>query len=300
VDRSGVEISGTERRWKSGGQPDFSPDGKGLLLSLGTEADRSDIWRYDLTSRNWTPLTRTPSDDEVFPAWAPDGERFAFTSGRTSPVQGNEIGIYVQSAEPGEADVLIDSPGTEALNDWDPATGRILYYRVETDERRRDLWYLEPDGRGGYEAKVFLSTLFDERTAAFSPDGRWVAYVTDQEGSSEIYVRKFPEGSPVSKVSRQGGEAPRWRRDGRELYYVEAQTLMVVEVTAGDVLSFGRPAPLFSDPGLLDDPLFRRYDAAPDGRSFAVMSFSEEVLASPPVIRVVENWFEECRGREKN
>jgi hypothetical protein len=102
------------------------------------------------------------------------------------------------------------------------------------------------------------------------------------------------------KVSRRGGKSPRWQADGRKLYYVEDQTLMAVEVSLGEDFSSGDSLPLFSDPSFLDDPLFARYDVAPDGNSFAVISFSKETLASPPVIRVVENWYEEFRGREQD
>ena len=292
VDRSGAEIDDTDRRWGLGSTPAFSPNGKRLIVSV-SNTDSPDIWLYDLINRNWTRLAGDPSID-VFPVWAPDGEQVSFTSTRGTA----DTGIYIQSAEPGEARVLLDTPGGEVVTDWNRAADRILYYRVETNERSRDLWYLEPDGQSGYDPKLFLSEPFNQRTGAFSPDGRWVAYVTDQEGPNEVYVRKFPEGTPVHKVSRRGGEAPRWRSDGKELYYVEGQTLVAVDVNLEKEFSFGAPRPLFSDPSFLDEPLFRRYDAAPDGQSFAVISYSPEALASPAVIRVVENWFEEYREQD--
>ena len=293
VDRSGEEINDTDRRWRLGWHPTFSPGGKRLIVAV-SNADTEDIWLYDLINRNWTRLAGDPSI-ETFPVWAPDGERVSFSSTQGS----TDIGIYIQSAEPGEAQILLDAPGSEIVTDWNRATDRILYYRVETDERSRDLWYLEPDGRGGYDPKLFLSESFNQRAGAFSPDGRWVAYVSDQEGPNEVYVRKFPEGTPVHKVSRRGGEAPRWRSDGKELYYVEGQTVVAVDVNLEKEFSFGAPRPLFSDPSFLDDPLFRRYDVAPDGQTFAVISYAPEALASPAVIRVVENWFEEYRDRQQ-
>ena len=293
VGRSGTEIDDTDRRWRIAMQPTFSLDGRRLIGVLGND-DTQDIWLYNLINRNWTRLT-ADLGREIFPVWAPDEERVAFASNR-----GRDFGIYVQSAEPSEAQLLLDTPGLEVTTDWNRAADRILYYRVESDERGRDLWYLEPDGRGGYAPKLFLSEPFNQRSGAFSPDGRWVAYVTDQEGPNEVYVRKFPEGTPVHKVSRQGGEAPRWRGNGQQLYYVEGQTLVAVDVNLDDEFSFGAPQPLFSDPVLLDDPIFRRYDVAPDGQTFAVASLSPEALASSPVIRVVENWFEEFRDREQD
>ena len=292
VDRSGAEIDDTDRRWRLGSTPAFSPNGNRLFVAVGN-TDSQHIWLYDLINRNWTRLAGNPNS-EFIPVWAPDGERVSFTSTRGTA----DTGIYIQSAEPGEARVLLDMPGGEVVTDWNRAADRILYYRVEADERNRDLWYLEPDGQGGYDPKLFLSEPFNQRAGAFSPGGRWVAYVTDQEGPNEVYVRKFPEGTPVHKISRRGGEAPRWRADGRELYYVEGQTLVAVDVNLEKEFSFGAPQPLFSDPSFLDEPLFRRYDVAPDGESFAVISYSPEALASPAVIRVVENWFEEYREQD--
>ena len=291
VDRSGTEIDDTDRRWRIASQPTFSPGGRRLVGALGNE-DTQDIWLYNLMNRNWTRLTAYLGPD-IFPVWAPDGERVSFISDR-----GIDFGIYLQSAEPGEARLLLDTPGIEVATDCNRAADRILYYRVEADERGRDLWYLEPDGRDGYDPKLFLSESFNQRAGAFSADGRWVAYVTDQEGPNEVYVRKFPEGTPVHKASRQGGDAPRWRSDGKELYYVEGQTLVAVDVNLKKAFSFGAPRPLFSDPSFLDEPLFRRYDVAPDGQSFAVISYSPEALASPAVIRVVENWLEEYREQD--
>ncbi len=290
VDRSGKEVDDTGRRWNRGSQPTFSPDGRRLIVALGDDDVRA-IWLHDLKNRNWTRLNTVG----FFPVWAPRGNRVAFSEER-----GRHLGIPVQSAEPSEPTVLLDDAGGEIVTDWNGTTGRILYYRLESDRRDRDLWYLEPDGQDGYAPKMFLSEPFNQRSGAFSPDGDWVAYVSDQEGPDEVYLRKFPEGTPVYKVSRQGGDGPRWRRDGKELFFLEGQVLIAVDVTLGGKVSFGQPRALFSDPTFLDDPLFRRYDVAPDGRTFAVVSLSPEALASPPVIRVVENWYEEFRDREQN
>ena len=289
VDRSGKEVDDTGRGWNVGSQPTFSPDGRRLIVALGDDDARA-IWLHDLKNRNWTRLNTVG----FFPVWSPRGDRVAFSQER-----GRHLGISVQPAEPSEPTVLLDEAGGEIVTDWNGAADRVLYYRLETDERRRDLWYLEPDGQGGYESKVFVSEPFNQRSGAFSPSGDWVAYVSDQEGPDEVYL-KFPEGTPVRKVSRQGGDAPRWSRDGKELFYLEGQVLMAVEVNLDREVSFGPHRPLFSDPTFLDDPLFRRYDVAPDGRTFAVVSLSPEALASPPVIRVVENWYEEFRDREQD
>ncbi len=165
-----------------------------------------------------------------------------------------------------DAKPLVATDQTERPTDVDQSSGRILYCRVEPDERGRDIWYLEPDGNGGYAPQLFLGANFEEFAGAFSPDGQWVAYTTTQDGPYEVYVRKFPEGSPFHKVSRAGGNSPRWRADGRELFYVQGASLMAAEVTSGDTFSVQSTTTLFSEPSLdFESDVFRTYDVAPDG-----------------------------------
>jgi len=140
---------------------------------------------------------------------------------------------------------------------------------------------------------VFLQTPFDEGASRFSPDGRFVVYVSDESGRFEVYVRSFPNGDGKWRVSTNGGGGPRWRRDGRELFYTEGDKLMAVAVTTQTSFSPGTPAPVFENSSL---PSFNpQYDVAPDGKRFIVRErlVSEEPLA----IHVVHNWFEEFRRR---
>ncbi len=296
VDRSGAEIENTAREWQIASQVSFSPDGRQILASVG-QSDQRRVWLYDLAGGNWTLLT--PNSTGNFPFFGTRGDGIYFSRGF-----GGYLQILAQAVEPGDSRLLIEGSADFSVSqvplDMHRLSGALLYYQIENDERLRDLWYYEPDGQGGYTAKPFVSEPFDQIAGSFSPDGEWVAYVSDQEGLDEVYVRKFPQGTPVRKVSRRGGEAPRWRGDGRELFYVDGQTLMAVDVQPGETPSFGTPHALFSEPSSLRDPLRRAYDVAPDGQSFVVISYSAEALASPPVIQVVENWYEEFREREQD
>jgi hypothetical protein len=153
-----------------------------------------------------------------------------------------------------------------------------------------DLWVLPL--KGDRTAFAFLSTKFNERKGKFSPDGRWIAYQSNQSGREEIYVRPFPGPGGQWQVSSEGGIWPRWRRDGKELYYIAPDAkLMAVPITnQGDTLDPGTPAPLFqtrivgggSDPGLSAE-----YDVAPNGR-FLINTVPEEAATSP--ITILQNW----------
>ena len=293
VDRSGGIVHDTERIWPRARAPTFSSDGSTLIMSV-LKDEFWHIWRYQLREQSWIPVIQHESSN-LPPLFADRADQVIFSSTRRD---GN-FDIYGSSIEGRDAKPLVATDQTERPTDVDQSSGRILYCRVEPDERGRDIWYLEPDGNGGYAPQLFLGANFEEFAGAFSPDGQWVAYTTTQDGPYEVYVRKFPEGSPFHKVSRAGGNSPRWRADGRELFYVQGASLMAAEVTSGDTFSVQSTTTLFSEPSLdFESDVFRTYDVAPDGQSFVLKVPSDDAAATPPVIRVTENWYEEFRDRE--
>ena len=142
---------------------------------------------------------------------------------------------------------------------------------------------------------VFLQTPFTEGAPTFSPDGRFVAYVSDESGRNEVYVRSFPNGDGKWRVSINGGAGPRWRRDGRELFYTEGNKLMAVPVATQLRFSPGTPAPLFENDTL--QSFNPQYDVAADGQRFIVR---ERLVSEKPLaIHVVNNWFEEFRRQQE-
>jgi Tol biopolymer transport system component len=146
------------------------------------------------------------------------------------------------------------------------------------------------DGSLG-ESVVFLNTPFNPRDPRFSPDGRFVAYVSEQSGRPEIYVRDFPGGANQWQVSRDGGTAPRWRRDGKEIFYIQQTRLIAVSVTTQARFSPGAPIALF-EKGMLPQT---GYDVSADGKRFITL---DRPGNEPPLsIHIVHNWFEEFRGR---
>ena len=153
------------------------------------------------------------------------------------------------------------------------------------------------DGELG-EPMVFLQTRFIEASPTFSADGKYLAYASDESGGREVYVRPFPPGESKWRVSLNGGTAPRWRRDGKELFYVEGEQLMTVSVITQPSLSLGAPARLFGKrPQQLADLNHNpQYDVTADGQRFIL----RERLANekPLAVHVVHNWFEEFRGQK--
>ena len=276
------------------GVPALSPDGR-LVAAQAMEESNYDIWVWDIARAAKARLTTGPEVDGG-PVWSPTGEAVAFNSDRA----GN-LDIFLRQADgSGEAKVLLATPRNELLTDWS-RDGKYLLYWLDDPETGGDLWYLERNEDGSaWEPHPFLHTLFNEHAAKFSPDRRYVAYVSDRSGQWEVYVQPFPEGGSQSTVSSNGGTQPRWSRDGKELFYVEGSTLVAVSVSSGAAFSVGSARPLFEHPNLRDGPGFShsRYDVSADGRQFVLpelVDLGEE--APEPSIRVVQNWFEDFRER---
>ena len=277
------------------GVPALSPDGQRVAVQAKEESNL-DVWVWDMTRAVKTRLTTGPeADGSAF--WSPTGEEVAFNS-----YPAGNCDIFLRQADgSGEAKVLLATPRNEFITDWS-RDGKYLLYWLDDPETAADLWYLEHNEDGStWEPHPFLHTAFNERAAKFSPDGRYVAYVSDESGEWEVYVRPFPQGGRRSTVSSNGGTQPRWSRDGKELFYVEGSTLVAVSVSSGATFSVGSARRLFEHPGLPDSPgtlSYPKYDVSADGRQFVLperVDLGEE--APKPSIRVVQNWFEEFRDR---
>jgi hypothetical protein len=154
-----------------------------------------------------------------------------------------------------------------------------------------DIWIL--DMEGDYKPKPFLNTEYDEYNPTFSPDGHWLAYVSDESGRPEIYVQEYTDGGRKERVSTEGGINPAWSHDGRELYYINGNSMMVVKVTSDPDIDFGTPELLFesSDEMLSGGNLGRHYDVSDDGR-FLMVKMSDDAKIQ---LICMHNWFEELK-----
>ena len=150
----------------------------------------------------------------------------------------------------------------------------------------------------GGEVRDVVATDYNEFDAALSPNGRWLAYVSNRTGQNEVWVQAYPDGVPV-RVSRSGGYEPRWSADGRELFYLQGNAMMAVAVQTEPALSFAAPVQLFSGPYRVQaNPVLRTYDVARDGRFLMIqLEATADPNGAPTSIVVVQNWFEELRRR---
>lgn len=283
----------------------LSPDGTRVAVSRSSPTAGSarsrrpqDIWIYEFARGTSARLTSDPGS-EWLATWSQDGSRVIFSSERDSTVSN----FYQKaSSGAGNEDLVFQSNEYKSLQDWS-RDGKFLLYSVNTNRQRdfeasHDLWVL-PLTPGNPKPELYLGTQFNEIQARFSPDSRMIAYASNASGGYryEIYVQPFPMASGgKTKVSTGGGKAPRWRRDGKELFYISADSKMMgVEVSTTPVLKAGIPKVLFHAPiwggGGRGNQSVTRYDVSADGRKFLINSVAAERVAPPPSpINVVMNW----------
>jgi hypothetical protein len=285
---------------------DLSPDGTRVAFSrvspetAGGRSGRAtyEIWVYDFARGDSTRLTSPGSD--WLATWSSDGRRIIFSSDRS----GSAVNIYRKAAGgAGSEDVVFSSNEDKSAQDWS-RDGKFLLYSVTMNGRRgffsgasHDLWVLPltPVNPSGNQPEPYLKTEFNETQGRFSPDGRFVAYVSDASGRNEVYVQPFPRASDAKKtISTAGGISPRWRRDGKELYYISADSkMMAVEVSTSPIFTAGTPKPLFQAP-IWGGGTFHnvtRYDVTADGKRFLINSVTGDAATSAPApITIVLNW----------
>jgi serine/threonine protein kinase/Tol biopolymer transport system component len=263
----------------------LSPDESRLAVGKmeASASNVSHIWVMELSRGTITPLTSVPPND-WFPVWSPDGRQLAFTSYRDGPAN-----LYVRDASgAGGDEALLKSELGKAASSWSPDGRYLAYWGAGADTRtKQDIWILPLAGRKPF---AFLQTEHNELQAEFSPDG-WIAYTSDESGRQEVYVRRF-EGAPAEagafRISTEGGSHPKWRADGKELFYLSPdRKLMSVAVTSSPVFKAALPRPLFQTRVVMADFL-ANYAVAANGQRFLVNSPSEEAELGP--ITVIANW----------
>ena len=286
-DRSGRELA---KVGKPGdyGDPSLSPDGTRLAIDVGGWTPVGDIWLLDLARASFSRFTSHPKDDAT-PVWSPDGREIVFASNRNGPFD-----LYRKDASgAGREELLFRSDADKFPADWSRDGKYLIYYTVDP-KTKADLWVLPMSGER--KPTPFLQTEFNEANAVFSPDGRWVAYNSDESGMPEIYVRPFPRSGGKWQISTQGGVQTAWRSDGKELYYVAPdRKIMAVEVKPGNLFSAGLPVPLFEAPIRAEGITEYRssFVVSPDGERFLVSTIAEEAARAP--ITVVVNWASELK-----
>jgi serine/threonine protein kinase len=276
----------------------LSPDGRVVSVSKPTGGTRDgigigeapvDIWNIDLSRGIKSRFTSRPASSDENPVWSPDGRRISYASH-----QNGIAAVYARDASgAGEESLLYSSEDNPHPIDWSP-DGRHLLVQISDTLGTMDLAVLDlEDPDAGLDP--WLGGSRDEGQGQFSPDGRWIAYTSSESGTPEVYVRPFPRGEGKWQLSGGGGRQPRWRDDGRELYYITHDgNLMAVEVTPGEDFVASAPVPLF-DAGVLAVSFYfygnqANYDVGAGGRRFLVNRDVGRIGGGASTIDVILNW----------
>jgi serine/threonine protein kinase len=284
-DREGKQQGAVDAPMKVAGagghEPNLSPDGKRLVVKR-----EQNLWVIDLEKGTGLRIT---SKFSQLPVWSPDGSRILYHG------NDNNIGMSVKAANGlGDVELLLFGPNWPAA--WSP-DGRFIIFLRRGVKTRHDMWVLPMVGER--KEYLLLNSPFDDQCPQLSPNGRWLAYSTDETGNYEIYVQSFSAdgklGADKKRVSTTGGRFPVWRRDGSELFFVAAEgQLMSSSVkTGGAEFEFATPKALFKTRMLAWGTNYHELDVAPDGQRFLIGTLIGDTKAAPPT--VILNWISEIK-----
>ena len=261
----------------------LSPDGRRIAEDQ-TDADgrNIDVWIHEPARGAATRLTFDPALDQT-PIWSPDGKQILYSSNRKG-----DFRLYLKNADGSGSDQEVASLDVNTqVNAWD--WSRDAKYALV--RKGIELWYFSWTD---HAVKLLLQAKWTVRNAQFSPDGRWMAYASDETGSQEIYVAPFPSVTGKWQVSSTGGQEPRWRQDGKELFYLSPDgKMMAVAVNTGASFEAGSPVALFQthrrQPVSSQDVF--SYDVSGDGQRFLIITKVDDAKAAP--LSVLLNWASE-------
>ncbi len=259
------------------GDPELSPDGNRLALARAdSQTGVQDIWIHDSLRGMMSRFTFSGADD---PTWSPDGSEIIYSNGD----------LYKTSAiGTKKPELLLKSSMDKVPVDWS-SDGKYLLYVMHEGSTGSDLWVL-PLQKKGSKPFPFLQSPFVEAHGQISPDARWVAYASDESGKYEVYVQSFPSPEQGKwKISSNGGTMPRWRKDGKELFYLSLDRKIMAApiVSTATGLEPGLPADLFQTNAFAQFERRNRYVVSPDGSRFGV---STQITESPPFVTAIVNW----------
>jgi eukaryotic-like serine/threonine-protein kinase len=266
------------------GHPVLSPDQISLAFDRA-QSGSNDVWITEFRRQITSRFTFQPPNNNV-PIWSPDGRTIVFASSRNG-----QLDLFQRPSNASGPDTLLLKLSALPIvfpSDWSSDGRYIAYYRTDP-KTQLDVWILPMFGdRKPYP---FLNGDFNESEAQFSQDGKWVAYMSDESSSPQIYVQSFPTLTGKWQVSTAGGTQPRWRRDGKELFYVSSEgKLMAVAVNTGPTFQLDSPKPLF-EINVQNSTQRQEYAVSPDGQSFLVnaVSIGPSTPPSPP-LNLILNW----------
>ena len=273
--------------------PRFSPDGRRIAVTIDLARRRAfgsvsgDVWVWDLGAHNFQRITFDTASGNV--EWMPNGRRLVYAHESRAA-----LGLFtIETDGSGRPESLLTRPSPIFESSPTP-DGRSLVFRENHPQTTRDIWIVPLDSPR--VARALAVTPFDERNPAVSPDGRWLAYASNETGTFEIYVRSLSEGSGRTRVSVGGGAEPRWARSGRELFFRNRDSVYAAPVTPGPEFRAGAARALFGGRFTAGNPT--NWDVAPDGQGFVMVRTSEAALDGSP-LEVVLHWFDQLRWKRR-
>jgi hypothetical protein len=281
VDRNGKETIFTDikRQYR---RLNVSPDGKYIAFCAGGE-DNPDIWLHNLARGTQQPLTSGGYINSK-PNWSPDGKYVSFQSNRSG---GWNIHL-IRADGIGEAKPLFVSDPFQVGGTWSD-DGRLFAFFVVQTTSNRDIWVYSTQSD---TAVPFLAEEYNEHSPAISPDGKWIAYTSDQTDRNEIWITPYPGPGQKEKVSINGGVGALWSPDGHELFYREGYKMIAVSIQTTPSLNLGIPEVLFENQDYIHIWNIPYYDIHSDGDKFVMVKDEETSLNR---INIVINWFEELK-----
>jgi eukaryotic-like serine/threonine-protein kinase len=301
VDRSGtpVPMNATARRYS---QPSLAPDGNRMAVAIGDPLRQSDIWVLDLERNTAKQITFTKAGETAAaPLWTPDGKRLIYASGAYGrsvfwkAADGSGLEELLYSSD------LVDQPAAGRIMAMSCSPdGRLLVFQ-QGDLRHFNLWVLSLSGEhkasplleSGFTWTYPVEGGFTRAYPQISPDGRWVAYSSDESGRSEVYVQPFPKLGGKWLISAGGGEEARWSKDGHQLFYRQGERMMAVDMTKATAKT--RAARLLFAAPYARSSFWTNYDVSADGQRFVMLKEEDEARPNQ-VLRVVLNWTDELKS----
>jgi Tol biopolymer transport system component len=255
--------------------PRISPDGQRVAVAI-EDLEEVQVWLYDLGRETLTRFT-FEGNSNFGTTWTPDGKRIVYG------------GCFWRLADgSGAAEAMSEEPCV--TGSFSP-NGQLMAFGGAVNS---DISVLQVSSR---EIQTFLQTPFDEGAPVFSPDGRWLAYSSDESGRREVYVQPYPGPGGKWTISAEGGSEPVWNRNGRELFYRSGDRMMAVEIVTQPSFSAGRPKLLFEGRYLPSTVQTANYTVSPDGQRFLMVKPRAADESAPTQINIVLNWFEELKRR---
>ena len=285
-DRSGTQLGPVGEAGLLVSNPSLSPDGRHVVVQRSVQQN-TDLWSLDLERSVFTRLTFDPGIDSM-PLWSPDGRRIVFSAPRGSDEQ---LSLKrVDGTGPDEVLRIPSGSGVKIACDWSPDGRFLLYKQFDAATSTTDLWVMPMDREGAGPPVPVVRTPYDERDGQFSPDGRWIAFESDESGQPEIYLQPFPGPGPKVRISTNGGVQVRWHGNGHELFYIgsdAALTAVPVNIINGRA-EVGTAVPLFKTHLAPIQAISRQqYVVTRDGKRFLIITADDAPLQP---MTLILNW----------